>query len=400
MHSSGTRGRPCPGIATAGADSTIREAPATLSQLTRLPLLTRSDLRDRFDALTSSKCPPEHGRIGKQSTTGSTGAAVSFLTTTVTELYWRVFTLREHLWHRRDLNRKLAVVRHLSTLDRATNWGVATAGLVATGPAVANSIHTDAADILTWLEAERPAYFHTHPSLLHTLARLSIRQNVRLEGLLEVRTFAEALAPDLRDLCREAWGVPLTDIYSTNDAGYVALQCPEHTHYHVQAEGLFVEVLDAQGNPCGPGEVGRVVLTTLQNYAMPLVRYDIGDYAEVGPPCPCGRGLPVLNRIVGRVRNMFVTADGKSFWPSFGHLRLSEILPVRQFQFVQKTTTLVEGRFVTDRPLDDNEEATLREHVTSKMPPGIELRVTYCDRIERSAGGKYEDYVSELPGAN
>jgi len=371
-------------------------AAATGASLARLPLLTRRNLRDGFEQLQSSACPKEHGPIHRQRTSGSTGAPVSVLTTGFTALYWRVFTLRDHLWHGRDLGRKLAVVRHRSSLETAPNWGVATAGLVETGPAVGNSIRSDAGEILDWLDRERPGYFFTHPSLLEALARLSIRQGRRLEGLLEVRTLAESLGPDLRELCREAWGVPLTDLYSSTDAGYIALQCPDHLHYHVQSEGLRVEIIDADGRACAPGEVGRVVVTTLQNYAMPLIRYDIGDYAELGPPCPCGRGLPVLKRILGRVRNMIVAPDGKSFWPAFGPLRLMDVLPIVQYQFVQKSTTLIEARIVAATPLDARQEAQLRERVATRIPPGMELRITYCERIERSASGKFEDYLSEI----
>jgi phenylacetate-coenzyme A ligase PaaK-like adenylate-forming protein len=96
------------------------------------------------------------------------------------------------------------------------------------------------------------------------------------------------------------WDVPLTDLYAADEAGCIALQCPDHEHYHVQSESVLVEVLDVEGRACAPGAVGRVVVTTLQNFAMPLVRYDIGDVAEAGDPCPCGRGLPVLRRIARR----------------------------------------------------------------------------------------------------
>jgi phenylacetate-CoA ligase len=374
-------------------------APVTRAELARIPFLTRADLLAEFEQLKSSAYPREHGPVTTQRTSGSTGAPVAILVSGFSTLYWNVFTLRDHLWHRRDVSRKLAVIRHGSKLDRAPNWGMATAGLVETGPAVGYPLRADVDEQLDWLSAEQPAYFSTHPSLLDSLARRSIDRGVRLEVLLEVRTLAEALGPGLRERCREAWGVPLTDVYSSIDTGYIALQCPEHTHYHVQSEGLFVEVLDDTGNPCGPGEIGRVVVTTLQNFAMPLVRYDIGDYAEVGPPCPCGRGLPVLTRILGRVRNMLVTADGKRYWPEFGVIGLIGELPIQQFQFVQKAPGLVEGRIVAGQPLDGVQEARLRETVLAKLPPGVELRISYCERIERSASGKFEDFVSEVATA-
>ena len=76
-----------------------------------------------------------------------------------------------------------------------------------------------------------------------------------------------------------------------------------------------MEVLDNHGRPCKEGETGRVVLTDLHNFTMPLIRYEIGDYAEVGPPCACGRGLPVLARILGRSRNMLTLPAGDRIWP-------------------------------------------------------------------------------------
>src|SRR6202012_3802852 len=90
-----------------------------------------------------------------------------------------------------------------------------------------------------------------------------------------------------------------------------------HDHYHVQSEMLIAEVLRDDGTPCAPGEIGRLVLTDLCNFGMPMIRYEINDYAEVGALCDCGRGLPVLTRIMGRRRNMALDPDGRMFWPSF-----------------------------------------------------------------------------------
>jgi phenylacetate-coenzyme A ligase PaaK-like adenylate-forming protein len=214
-----------------------------------------------------------------------------------------------------------------------------------------------------------------------------------------VRTLGESLDPETRALCREAWGVPLTDMYSAEECGYIALQCPEGEHYHVQSEGVLVEVLDEQGAPCAPGQVGRVALTPLHNFATPLVRYELGDYAEVGEPCACGRGLPVLKRVLGRVRNMLLTADGRRFWPLFGGRGFGDIAPVLQHQAVQKALDLVELRLVVASPLSAEQERRLEERALSRLPPGFRIAFSYPARIERSAGGKYEDFVSELDAA-
>jgi phenylacetate-CoA ligase len=371
-------------------------APLDYERFARLPLLTRRALQDGYQALRSKRTPEAHGQGVEQRTSGSTGAPVRLLTTRLSGLFWNALTLRDHLWHRRDFGKKLAVIRRETEKGKAPNWGAATAGVVTTGPSVGNSIRADAAALLDWLQAEQPGYLFSYPSLITELARLSLSRGIRLPGLVEVRTLAESLGPDVRILCREAWGAPLTDLYSATEAGYLALQCPLHEHYHVQAEGVLVEVLDDADMPCAPGQIGRVVVTSLHNFAMPLIRYDIGDFAQVGEACDCGRGLPVLTRILGRVRNTLVTADGKRYWPVFGTRALMDSAPVRQYQFVQKSPQLIQARVVASTPLTAEQEALFCERVSSQLPSGIDVQIVYCERIERSAGGKYEEFVSEV----
>jgi phenylacetate-CoA ligase len=268
---------------------------------------------------------------------------------------------------------------------------------VTTGPSIVRGIRFDIATHLDWLEQERPEYLMLYPSILRELLELSAKRGTRPSGLREVRTFAEALPADIRPRCREVWNVPVADVYSADEVGYIALQCPEHEHYHVQSEGVLVEVLDEHNRPCEFGQVGRVVVTPLHNFAMPLVRYELGDYAEVGEPCDCGRGLPVLRRIMGRVRNMLVTASGERYWPAFGSRQFAEVAPtVRQHQFVQKSLDRIEARLVTTEPLTPELEAKLRKLVISVLPAGFHVDFVRCESISRSPSGKFEDFISEV----
>ena len=333
-----------------------------------IPLLRRADLQNHFDALTSTVPPAAHGKPRESRTSGSTGSPVRVLKTPICGLMWNAFALRDHFWRARDLSGKLAGIRQGVTTGNFSGWGSATDGVVATGPAVVRGIGEDAASQLEWLLRERPDYLITHPSMAAELARLSIERGIRLEGLREVRTFGELLDEDTRVLCRDAWDVPVTDTYSTTETGYIALQCPRHEHYHVQSEGVLVEILDDAGQACAPGEVGRVVVTDLHNFAMPLIRYEVGDFAEVGVPCDCGRGLPVLRRVIGRVRNMLTTADGRRFWPAIGSRAIAEAGPIRQYQLVQKAFDLIEVRLVVAESLTASQEARVLELVQARLP--------------------------------
>lgn len=375
-----------------------RYDPLAPDTIARLPLLTRRELRENFAALASARVPPEHGTPAEARTSGSTGAPVRFLRTPLVGALWNAFTLRDHAWHARDLGCKLAVVRYGVERGEAASWGPATAGAVATGPAVMLPITASLDEQLDWVNEQRPAYLLTYPSCALEMARGANARGIRLPGLREVRTFGEAMSDELREACRAAWDAPVTDMYSAEEVGYIALQCPQHEHYHVQSEGVWVEVLDERGGPCAPGEVGRIVVTSLHNFAMPFVRYDIGDYAEVGEPCDCGRGLPVLRRIVGRMRNLFVTGEGRRYWQTFAMRPAMDVAPILQHQFVQKSHDLIEARFVVGAPLTREQERRLREMMLAGLPAGFRIEIVCVDHIARGAGGKFEDTICEVAG--
>jgi len=244
---------------------------------------------------------------------------------------------------------------------------------------------------------ENPDYLLTHPSNLAALARRSLERKIALPRLRQVRTFGEMLRPDLRELCKMAWNVTLADIYSAEEVGYVALQCPLGEHYHVQAENLLVEILDDDNRPCSPGEIGHVVVTTLHNFAMPLIRYRLRDQAEVGEPCSCGRGLPVLRRIVGRQRNMLHLPDGRQHWPSFPGMEWRKIVPqLQQFQLVQQDLHSIEVRIASSSPIAKDQEDSLVRMLTEKLGYPFYFQFTYVARIDPAANGKFEDFISTI----
>ncbi len=370
--------------------------PLTPERFSQIPFLTRNDLRSNFDNLKSTAIPPSHGGTGESRTSGSTGIPVRVLKTALCELWWRVFALRDHRWHRRDLSARFAAIRQGMKAEEGMGWGIATDLVLETGPVATLPVGTDVRVQLQWLEQQRPAYLLTHPTNLAELARRSLAAGIRLSGFLEARTSGEMLTPETRALCRAAWGIPVRDMYSANELGYLALQCPEHEHYHVQAEGVLLEVLGEDNRPCAAGEIGRIVVTSLHNFAMPLVRYDIGDFAEAGSSCRCGRGLPVLARIVGRTRNMLTLASGERYWPNFGLRGLTDTIPILQHQLVQKDDDRIEARLVVGRPLAAEEEDHLRRQLLSRLPAGFRVDIEYRETIARGEGGKFEDFVSEI----
>lgn len=368
----------------------------------KMPLLTRADIQKAGDKLVSSKVPAEHGKTTKASTSGSTGTPVTVIGTQLGQFFWEVLTLREHLWHRRDLMAPMAAIRRMPNADAAfphglvqATWGRSVASVFPSGRIHALEIESSVAQQVDWLVRVAPAYLRTYPTNMLSLARYCQEHGVKLPSLKQCLAFGELLHGHVREACREVWGVSVADTYSSQEIGYMTLQAPGHEHHLVQADCALVEVLDKEGRPCGPGEVGRVVVSSLHNYAMPLLRYEIGDFAEVGGPCPTGRGLPVLTRILGRERNMLVDRDGNEYWPAFGVKSLTKIAPINQFQLAQVAADRVEARLVVARPLTEAEQSEISGHLAERLPGTVTVGLKFLDEIPRSAGGKYEDFVNE-----
>jgi phenylacetate-CoA ligase len=370
----------------------------------RLPVLTRRELQEQRDAFICAELPPGHGEISVGYTSGSMGMPLKIARSQFAAMYWSAITLREMLWHQRDFRLKQGAIRrdHEGRAfppagRRLPSWGSPAADVFHTGPGVLLDNRSTASEQADWLLREEPAYLVSFPSIIDELARHFRQRGLRPKGLKTINTMSEVVSPSLRAACREAFGVGIADMYSATETGYLALQCPVHDHYHVQSEALLVEVLNEAGRPCDPGEIGSVVATPFLNYAMPLIRYAIGDYATRGRSCSCGRNLPVLQEIYGRTRDLLVLPSGESRYVWIGLRTFAEIPDIVQHQVVQKTLLEIEVKLVVRRPLGSEGEADLRRRLAETMGEQFVFSFTYHDTIPRAPNGKFFAFISELP---
>ncbi|MGL4317483.1 MAG: phenylacetate--CoA ligase family protein [Pseudomonas sp.] len=370
--------------------------PLSLEGLRRLPPMNRRFLQGAGQALYCSQVPQAHLPVGETRTSGSSGEPVVVRRSRINQLFWLANTMREHLWWQRDLSASLAIVRANlpQPIIRRGNWGPPVSLLQPSGPAHAFSMSLDTASLAQELTRVAPYYLLIYPTALHDLLRHFREHGGGLPSLRQIRSIGETLTDALRNEARAQFDVDIVDSYSSQEMGVIAIQCPSSGLYHLMADNLIVEVLDSQGQACAPGEIGEVVLTDLHNFATPLLRYAIGDHAEVGPPCSCGRTLPTLKRILGRSRNMVRYPDGSRRWPRVGFDRYRSVAPVQQYQLVQHSTAAIEVRLVVDRPLQEAEQAALASIICESLGHPFQLSFNYFpERIPRGTGGKFEEFV-------
>jgi phenylacetate-CoA ligase len=158
---------------------------------------------------------------------------------------------------------------------------------------------------------------------------------------------------------------------------------------------VLVEVLDDSGAPCAPGQAGRVVVTPLHNFAMPLLRYELGDEAEVGQPCACGRTLPTLAHILGRSRDRFVLPGGERRFVSKPE-SFAAVPEIKRYQIAQVAADLVEIRLQVSDRLSNETEAMLAHALAVSLGHRFTVCFVYLDEFPQRAGKKFRDVVCEI----
>ena len=231
----------------------------TMDAFRRVGLLRRTDIQEAGATLVSRRPPKDHGDTSEASTSGSTGCPITVKVTAITGLFYRALNLRYHLWHGRDFAHKTARIIRQEPSAMEDESGPKHATWVAgytSGPFVEFDAARPVGEQLAWLADENPDYLVTYPSNLLGLLRHCEESGSGVPSLRQVATMGEVLEPGARAACERVWGVPVVDSYSAQELGMIAVQCPEHPHYHVQSESVLVEILDADGKPCAPGETG------------------------------------------------------------------------------------------------------------------------------------------------
>jgi phenylacetate-CoA ligase len=377
-----------------------------LDDIKQLPISKRIDIQKNSENILSNAPPAQHGKLSYSTTSGSTGRPVRFARNSITQLLSLAFAMRDHLSHERNFQAKLAAIRWY---PRGTaeppegvvhpNWGNIVAPIFATGASASLNVVATLQEQINWLNTTQPEYLLSFPSNLIALTEYAQSNNISMPAVVEIRTIGETLTSQARKTLAQYWQTKITDIYTCEEAGYLAIQCPKADHYHVQAENVILEIVDDHDQPCPIGKSGRVLITSLNNFATPLIRYEIGDYAEFGEPCTCGRGLPVIKRILGRKRNRLALPSGDTIFPYLGeHGEIAKVsgVIVHQFQCIQHSLYDVELKLVMTRPLDNEAQSKVAKLMQQHLGYPFTIHFSFPNEIQRGPTGKFEEFISHV----
>lgn len=373
----------------------------TLDDLAKLPLLGKEEIRENlyFDLLSDNH---DKRRILKVSTSGSTGEPfVCYADQHQLEIRWAA-TQRSMEWTGYRFGDRSARLWH-QTLGMSWTQVIRE--------------HIDA-----WFNRRLfiRAFELSDRNLDRMVKKLRRYKPVLIDGYAEAFNFlahyikthglggvkpkgiissAQVLPDESRQIIAEAFECEVFDKYGSREFSGIAYECEAHDGHHVVAESYIVENLK-DGAPAKPGELGEVVITDLNNFCMPLIRYRVGDLAvamDSTKPCSCGRGLPKIGRIEGRVQAIIVGQNG-SYLPGtfFAHLFKDYDHIIRQYQVIQEEIGSITLRIVKALRFD---EATFREVLAllrKYLGDATHIEVEITDRIEMVRTGKYQGSISRL----
>jgi phenylacetate-CoA ligase len=367
--------------------------------LPELPILTKEKVRLHFEELKSEGA----GRkTHLNSSGGSTGLPQTFVqdeeygnwAAACETYYFQEFHGVEPLKVRKVVlwgsDRDTLKQRDIGA--KVTNW--------LTGTVFLNTFQVNEDDWRNYIEIinrSRPYFIKGYAGSLFEIARVIRKHNLKVHTPRFLYSSAEMLRGFMRREIEQAFGAKVYDFYGSREVGPIAGECREGRR-HIFTFNNHVEVVDDEGAAVKDGEPGRLLITNLHNYSMPLLRYEIGDTGSMSrSPCPCGNPLPYLAEIHGRITDHFKRPDGALVHGEF-FTHLFYYRPwVTEFQVNQLALDHVQIAVVKGSEPPAADLADIEAKVRHVMGPDCRVTWEFVPAIARTAQGKHRFTVSHLP---
>lgn len=369
--------------------------------------LTRGDLQEHFERLKSNSVPANFGGLQIASSSGSTGQPVRALWTDAQNIATLCMGRRLLRWHGIDCREFLVRLFSRPMSDPQTEtqtdyWSPIYEALDLPGRAIEINGQLPVKQIVERLEALQPEHLIVNPRLMFALANEYLDRDARPSFMLKsISTFGETRTPAIDTRISEIFGRKPISRYAAEEVGNMALECPDCGNYHVSEEVTHVDAVDSALQPVRNGEIGRVLVTPLYSYAMPLIRYEIGDDVRLVSSL-CTRAQQVsISAIVGRMGDLFRHPNGGMFRPNRDLLNaLCRILGALATQVVQQEArrylVRYHARNISVQPALQAASAQVQASF------GFEANIHYelVPGIPTRPSGKREDFVCEAPATN
>lgn len=252
-------------------------------------------------------------------------------------------------------------------------------------------------DFVYELKKHNPKFFLAYANSMALFAKFVRDNNITGIHPIAIITSAEVLTPENRELIETVFGCKIYNRYGCREFSVIASECSYHTGMHINAENLYLEFV-RDGKHVKPGEIGEVIVTDLLNYGMPFIRYKIGDMGSpIDKVCPCGRGLPLMDMVSGRVTDFIITPDKKLIsGVAIATYVITNISGIKQIQFIQDTKEQVKIKLVKNNEFSEESLNKLNSNIIRFLGDKIKIEIEYVDNISLEKSGKYRFSISKV----
>jgi len=334
-----------------------------LDDLPNLPLLTKAILRDKPNEFTSKDLREKPNTYLTSGTTG-TPLAIKF-TKDGDRMAQAAYEIRVRNWAGVNYKMSRAMIGGRMIVPKAYAKPPFWRYNIFESQLYMSAFHispANAPDYARALNHYKPDYLVGYASSYYFLARMLDEQSIEMYQPKAVLTSSEKLTPEMRSTIEKV--------------------------YHC------IELLDENNDPVPPGTPGRIVATGLVNFAQPLIRYDTGDVAVLSEEsCPCGRQMPVIQEIIGRIEDTVITKDGKETVRFHGIF--TGLKSVKEGQVIQEDYDQFRVKLTVDKCFDDEDKRKICHRFHQRLGP-IHLEFEIVDKIERTNQGKFKAVISHV----
>lgn len=370
---------------------------SSLDDIADLPIMTKLDINKNFDQIAVNSKEP----LWTKSTGGSTGEPLHF-----------AYTKESYEWRVAMSKRGYAWAGALPGTKQAYIWGIQL-GKIDRKKQLKEQLHhfidrqlyfncfdfdeMEMAKCLVGLNQFKPVTVIGYTNPLYNLA-LFIGDNSRIKFTPKgIICAAEKVHPYQREVIERVFGAKLFNTYGSREFMLIAAECEKHEGLHVSAENLLVEIIKEDGTTANDGETGRIIVTDFHNNGFPFIRYEIGDLGvATSKICSCGRGLPLIEDVVGRSLDVIRTPEGKIVPGEFFPHLIKDFRDVARFQVVQEKLNLLVIKIVPTGEFSESTKKRIDSEVRNVVGPTMVINYEFVVDIPLTATGKYRVTISRI----
>jgi phenylacetate-CoA ligase len=365
----------------------------TVEDFQRIPVLTKESIRENSDDIRATVLAADR-RVVNGQTGGTTGEPMKFLQDTICKNISRAALLRSYMWTGYRIGDPMlfltggALLGAPQTVKQKIGFAAMNYHFLPGFKLSSGTLD----DYVGLVRTKKIRFLRGYSTLIHQFAELCESAGVGDLAFTAIYPTAEMLTSAQIETIERALGGRVYDQYGCAEINTIANECPEQKRFHLIDEHAYVEQVDLEAEGFGDD---ALVVTDLDNYAQPFIRYAIGDRGRVSTkPCPCGRNLAVLEEFLGRSSDRIVLASGEKYPGVFFHHLFGHFAGVTQFQVVQDTPGELAIRLIRNDRFDPDDAGEIKRIVAEHT--GIIAELEFVDEIERSASGKITSVVCRV----